>query len=71
MERLHRFSFFQSLQVFGKQFSLLDSYLCQLRVSVGIVLVRGLDTLVADCENMLSSLYTVKFVYLDSSSPSQ
>ena len=71
MERLHRFSFFQSLQVFGKQLSLLDGYLCQLRVSVGIVLVRGLDTLVADCENMLSSLYTVKFVYLDSSSPSQ
>ncbi len=71
MERLHLFALLESTEIFGQQLALLNSDLRQLRMSFRIVFVGGLDTLVANSENIFHTRYPIEFVYFDTVASSE
>src|SRR5690606_36669857 len=65
----HWFSMEYVPEVYGKVFTLLNGYLCQLRVSVWKSRIRCLQTDITYRINIFGLLYFIKFIDHHSSSP--
>ena len=68
MERFHRFTLFHAFQVVGKQETLLDGDLGNLRMAVRIVGFR-LQADIADGEYISRTVQLVVFIDQDTSAP--
>ena len=70
MERFHLPSFLYTYQILCQQFSLLDSHLSQLRMSVRVIFISNLNTLVTNNKHITHSLYAIERIDLNTSTTS-
>ena len=70
MERFHFPSFLHTNQILCQQFSLLNSDLRQLRMSVRIIFISNLNTLVTNSKHIAHSLHTIERINFNTSATS-